>query len=156
MHFAPFPSNESELATTYAAMDRAFETGTIGAVLVEPVLGEVGASSRPPRSCVTCECVLRAAGALLIVDEIWTGLGRSGRTFATPDEVVPDVICLAKGLGGGLPISACVGSANAMAAWGAHGGGARFTLQRTFRFAFAPRLRFGPRHTRCRSRPKSR
>ena len=56
-------------------------------------------------------------------DEIWTGLGRSGAWLASVDAgVVPDVVCLGKGLGGGLPISACIGSARAMAAWGAHGG----------------------------------
>ena len=54
---------------------------------------------------------------------MWTGLGRSGAWLASVGAgVLPDVVCLGKGLGGGLPISACIGSERAMAAWGAHGG----------------------------------
>jgi 4-aminobutyrate aminotransferase/(S)-3-amino-2-methylpropionate transaminase len=59
----------------------------------------------------------------LICDEIWTGLGRSGGWLASRDAgVVPDVVCLGQGLGGGLPISACIATHRAMAAWGAQGG----------------------------------
>jgi 4-aminobutyrate aminotransferase/(S)-3-amino-2-methylpropionate transaminase len=63
------------------------------------------------------------AGALLVLDEIWTGIGRSGAMLASADAgVVGDVVCLGKALGGGLPISACVGRARVMEAWGSHGG----------------------------------
>src|SRR5439155_983170 len=56
-------------------------------------------------------------------DEIWTGLGRSGAWLASVDAgVEPDLVCLGKGLGGGLPISACLGTERVMAAWGKHGG----------------------------------
>jgi 4-aminobutyrate aminotransferase/(S)-3-amino-2-methylpropionate transaminase len=58
---------------------------------------------------------------LLVVDEIWTGLGRAGAMLASAP-IVPDVLCLGKGLGGGLPISACIGRASVMDAWGGHGG----------------------------------
>ena len=57
---------------------------------------------------------------LLVVDEIWTGMGRTGAMLASP--VLPDVLCLGKGLGGGVPISACIGRAHVMEAWGGHGG----------------------------------
>jgi 4-aminobutyrate aminotransferase/(S)-3-amino-2-methylpropionate transaminase len=59
----------------------------------------------------------REHGALLIADEVMTGLGRSGRLFASA-HAEPDLICLGKGLGGGLPISACLGAAELMHAWG--------------------------------------
>ena len=58
------------------------------------------------------------AKALLIFDEIFTGLGRTGALFGFLHEgVVPDLLCLGKGLGGGLPLSACVGPAKIMDAW---------------------------------------
>jgi 4-aminobutyrate aminotransferase/(S)-3-amino-2-methylpropionate transaminase len=60
----------------------------------------------------------RDAGALLIADEIWTGLGRAGAALrSVADGVVPDLVCLGKGLGGGLPVSACLGHGDLMDAW---------------------------------------
>jgi 4-aminobutyrate aminotransferase/(S)-3-amino-2-methylpropionate transaminase len=59
-----------------------------------------------------------AEGWLLIADEVYTGCGRTGRFFACEHEgVVPDLLCVGKGLAGGMPISACVGRANVMDAW---------------------------------------
>jgi 4-aminobutyrate aminotransferase/(S)-3-amino-2-methylpropionate transaminase len=59
-----------------------------------------------------------AKSALLIADEIWTGLGRSGKMLASlADDVLPDIVCLGKGLGGGLPISAVIGRESVMQAW---------------------------------------
>src|SRR5439155_1943202 len=63
-----------------------------------------------------------ASKALLVVDEIWTAW-RAGARFRSIDRgVIPDVLCLGKALGGGVPISACIGRARVMEAWGAHGG----------------------------------
>jgi 4-aminobutyrate aminotransferase/(S)-3-amino-2-methylpropionate transaminase len=77
----------------------------------------------PPTFLPALRSACDRAGALLVCDEIWTGLGRSGALLASVEAgVVADVVCLGKGLGGGLPISACIGSEGAMAAWGAHGG----------------------------------
>src|SRR5678809_249155 len=57
-------------------------------------------------------------GALLVLDEIYTGFGRTGAWFACEhSRVVPDIICLGKGLTGGFPLSACVGRAELMDAW---------------------------------------
>jgi 4-aminobutyrate aminotransferase/(S)-3-amino-2-methylpropionate transaminase len=60
----------------------------------------------------------RQHGALLVVDEIWTGLGRSGQWLHSDTwGLRADLVCLGKGLGGGLPISACLGSSELMACW---------------------------------------
>ena len=106
-----------------AAADRALAGGAIGAVLVEPILGRGGCVVPPAGFLPSLHDACRRAGALLVCDEIWTGLGRSGAWLASVEGgTVPDLICLGKGLGAGLPISACIGSAAAMAGWGAHGG----------------------------------
>ena len=56
----------------------------------------------------------RGAGVVLIADEIWTGLGRSGNMLFSLPGCEPDLICLGKGLGGGLPLSAVVGRRDVM------------------------------------------
>ncbi|HEY3822362.1 MAG TPA: aspartate aminotransferase family protein [Polyangiaceae bacterium] len=119
--FVPYPgsSMEASVAVVRGALGR----GDVGAVLVEPILGRGGCVVPPPGFLASLRAACDEVGALLVCDEIWTGLGRSGAWLASVDEgVVPDVVCLGKGLGGGVPISACVGSERAMAAWGAHGG----------------------------------
>ncbi|MGD9990512.1 MAG: acetylornithine transaminase [Pseudonocardia sp.] len=91
------------------ALDVAVDADT-AAVILEPIMGEAGV-------IIPAEGYLRAAreitaerGALLILDEVQTGIGRTGAWFAhQPLGIVPDVVTLAKGLGGGLPIGACIG-----------------------------------------------
>ena len=121
--FAPYPADDATLGASLAAVDRAVAAGGVGAVLVEPVLGR-GGCIVPPRGFLPgLRTICDRAGALLVCDEIWTGLGRSGAWLASADDgVLADVVCLGKGLGGGLPISACIGSDKAMSGWGAHGG----------------------------------
>lgn len=121
--FARYPSDEASLVAAIDAVTTALAGGGVGCVLVEPILGRGGCVVPPAGFLQALRKACDAAGTLLVVDEIWTGLGRSGAWLASTDAgVVPDLICLGKGLGGGLPVSACVGSARAMAAWGAHGG----------------------------------
>jgi len=96
-------------------------SGEIGAVLVEPILGRGGCIVPPDEFLPSLRELCDRAGALLIVDEIWTGLGRSGQMLAS-STIVPDLICVGKALGGGLPISACLGRESVMRAWGKHGG----------------------------------
>jgi 4-aminobutyrate aminotransferase/(S)-3-amino-2-methylpropionate transaminase len=124
--FAPYPSVgiDESLSAVRAALD----TGAIGAILVEPILGRGGCVVPPASFLPALRALADEAGALLVLDEIWTGMGRSGTMLASEHAgVVADVICLGKGLGGGVPISACVGRASVMEAWGAHGGGAIHT-----------------------------
>jgi 4-aminobutyrate aminotransferase/(S)-3-amino-2-methylpropionate transaminase len=88
------------------------------AVLVEPIAGRGGCVVPPPGWLAAVASLTREAGALLVVDEVWTGLGRSGSWLRSEAEgVAPDVVCLGKGLGGGMPISACVASRAAMGGW---------------------------------------
>ena len=77
------------------------------AAFLEPILGEGGVIPAPEGYLATARAATSQQGALLVVDEVQTGLGRTGSWFASGD-VRPDVITLAKGLGGGLPIGACL------------------------------------------------
>lgn len=80
---------------------------TVAAVLVEPVQGEGGVLPAPPGFLAQLRELTRARGALLLGDEIQTGIGRTGRFLGFDHSgVKPDAIALAKGLGGGVPIGA--------------------------------------------------
>jgi 4-aminobutyrate aminotransferase/(S)-3-amino-2-methylpropionate transaminase len=121
--FAPYPNDERSLGEAMAIVRSALAKGNVGAVLVEPVLGRGGCVVPPRRFLPLLRAACDEADALLVSDEIWTGLGRSGAWVASLDDgAIADIICLGKGLGGGLPISACIGSGGTMAAWARHGG----------------------------------
>ncbi len=82
-------------------------TEDTAAVVLEPVQGEAGVRVPPPGYLRAAREITEDAGALLIADEVQTGLGRTGRVFAVDHEdVVPDVLCLAKSLAGGFPMGA--------------------------------------------------
>jgi acetylornithine aminotransferase len=84
------------------------------AVFLEPVLGEGGVVPAPDGYLRDARRITERAGALLVLDEIQTGIGRTGSWFAYQRSgITPDVVTLAKGLGGGLPIGACVGIGDA-------------------------------------------
>jgi len=98
-----------------AAREAAFP---IGAVLVEPIQGRGGVRVPPPGFLAALRRLCDAEGWLLVADEIFTGFGRTGRLFACEAEgVVPDLLCVGKGLASGMPLSACVGRASVMDAW---------------------------------------
>ena len=79
------------------------------AVVLEPVQGEAGVVVPPAGYLAAARELTRRYGALLVLDEVQTGIGRTGAWFAHQhDGVIPDVMTLAKGLGGGLPIGACL------------------------------------------------
>jgi 4-aminobutyrate aminotransferase-like enzyme len=96
-----------------------FRREKVGAVLVEPVQARGGIHIPPPEFLPLLRRLCDQHGALLILDEIYTGFGRTGKWFACEHTgVVPDLICLGKALTGGFPLSACVGRADLMdAAW---------------------------------------
>ena len=82
----------------------------VAAVFLEPALGESGVVPAPAGYLRAARAACDRAGALLVVDEIQSAIGRTGAWFAHQSEGIrPDVLTLAKGLGGGLPIGACIG-----------------------------------------------
>jgi acetylornithine/N-succinyldiaminopimelate aminotransferase len=81
----------------------------VAAVVLEPIQGEAGVIVPPAGYLAAVRALCDAAGALLVLDEIQTGLARTGAWFAYQhDDVAPDVLCLAKALAGGLPMGACL------------------------------------------------
>jgi 4-aminobutyrate aminotransferase-like enzyme len=120
--FVPFPKasgpSDSELDQTEARIRDRFQVGDVGAILVEPVQARGGIHIPPPGFLPLLRRLCDEYQALLILDEIYTGFGRTGRWFACEHSgVVPDLICLGKALTGGFPLSACVGRAEVMDAW---------------------------------------
>jgi 4-aminobutyrate aminotransferase-like enzyme len=107
----------------------AFQKKQIGAILVEPIQARGGINIPPLGLLTMLRRLCDEHGALLILDEIYTGFGRTGKWFACEhSDVVPDLICLGKALTGGFPLSACVGRADVMdAAWPASTGEAIHT-----------------------------
>jgi 4-aminobutyrate aminotransferase-like enzyme len=106
----------------------ALSDGTVGLVLVEPILGRGGTVVPPERWIADVATEARRAHALFALDEVLTGIGRTGVVFRGPAEgVVPDLLCLGKALGGGFPISACLGTPEVMDAWGPSAGAAIHT-----------------------------
>lgn len=93
------------------------ERGT-GAVIVEPIQGRAGVIIPPDDFLAGLRRLCDERGVLLIVDEIYTGFGRTGTMFACErDGIRPDLLCLGKAMAGGFPISATVGTRAAMDAW---------------------------------------
>ncbi|MEV7414039.1 acetylornithine transaminase [Streptomyces sp. NPDC089919] len=123
--FLPLPPEVTHVPYGDAAALRAAVTEDTAAVFLEPVQGEAGVLPAPPGYLRAAREITRAAGSLLVLDEVQTGIGRTGRWFAHQAEegVDPDVITLAKGLGGGLPIGATVafGDAAGLLTPGQHG-----------------------------------
>jgi 4-aminobutyrate aminotransferase-like enzyme len=111
------------------SLRKIFRRENIGAILVEPIQARGGINIPPPEFLPLLRKLCDEHGALLILDEIYTGFGRTGKWFACEHSgTVPDLICLGKALTGGFPLSACVGRADVMdAAWPASTGEAIHT-----------------------------
>lgn len=124
--FLPFPRSPEDLDILEGRLldvcrDRTAAGAAIGAIVAEPILGRGGCVVPPAGFLTLLRRVADQVEAALVVDEIWTGLGRAGAMLAS-EGIVPDVLCLGKGLGAGFPVSACIGRADVMAPWAAHGG----------------------------------
>lgn len=107
--FEPLPGGVEHIPATVEALEERLD-GTVAALIVEPVQGEAGVRELPAGYLRRARELTRRHGALLIVDEVQSGVGRTGRWFASSAELtgsdLPDAITLAKGLGGGFPIGA--------------------------------------------------
>ena len=121
VHFVPFPSTSAEAEQVLGRVDEILGAGAhvpVGAVIVEPIQGRAGVRVPPPGFLAELAARTKSHGALLIADEIFTGMGRTGALLASDhDRVAVDLVCLGKALGGGMPLSACVGPARVMDAW---------------------------------------
>jgi len=90
----------------------------IGTIIVEPIMGRAGIRIPPEGFLKGLRALCNQTDTLLILDEIYTGFGRTGTMFACErEEVQPDIICVGKALGGGFPISAAIATGEIAAAW---------------------------------------
>jgi acetylornithine/N-succinyldiaminopimelate aminotransferase len=107
--FEPLPGDVTFVPYGDAAALAAAVTDKTAAVILEPIQGEAGVIVPPADYLERAREITSANGALLWIDEVQTGMGRTGAWFAhTESGIVPDVVTLAKGLAGGIPIGACV------------------------------------------------
>ncbi|HEY2705072.1 MAG TPA: aminotransferase class III-fold pyridoxal phosphate-dependent enzyme [Candidatus Dormibacteraeota bacterium] len=127
VHHVPYPG-EGEGESAVAEIERLLATtvdpGDVAAVVVEPVLGEGGYVVPPDGFLPGLRRLCDRHGILLVADEVQTGFARTGRFFAVEHTgTQPDIMCLAKGLGNGMPVAAMVATREVMSAWhpGDHG-----------------------------------
>ena len=107
--FAPLPGGVVHIPFGDVDALRAAVDETTAAVFLEPIQGEAGVRPLPAGYLQAAREATSAAGALLILDEVQTGIGRTGKWLASEDAgILPDAVTLAKGLGGGFPIGALV------------------------------------------------
>jgi acetylornithine aminotransferase len=121
--FEPMPAGVEHIPATIEALEAAIDD-RVAAVIVEPIQGEAGVVELPEGYLAAARSLTLTHGALLIVDEIQTGAGRTGQWFGFSHEgITPDAITLAKGIGGGFPIGALVtyGAASSLFTPGSHG-----------------------------------
>jgi acetylornithine/N-succinyldiaminopimelate aminotransferase len=109
--FEPLPGQVTFVPYGDPTALEAAVTDATAAVVLEPIQGEAGVIEPPDGYLAEARRITREHGALLWLDEVQTGIGRTGQWFAAATEagVEPDVVTLAKGLGGGIPIGACIG-----------------------------------------------
>ncbi len=128
---APFlPLPEGFVHVPYddvAALDKALETETVAAVLLEPLQGEGGVNVPSSDYLGAVSALCRERNVLLMLDEVQTGLGRTGHWFAFQAQgLEPDVVTMAKALGNGMPVGACWARAEVAAAFGPGDHGSTF------------------------------
>ncbi|MBN9644544.1 acetylornithine transaminase [Corynebacterium sp. CCM 8862] len=118
-----FPYGDIDYLTTLVESNPA----DTAAVILEPIQGETGVIPAPEGFLAAVRKLTAAHGILFVCDEVQTGVGRTGDFFAhTHDRVIPDVVTMAKGLGAGLPIGACLATGDAARLFGPGSHGTTF------------------------------
>jgi acetylornithine/N-succinyldiaminopimelate aminotransferase len=121
--FEPLPGGVEHIEATIDVLEASLDDA-VAALFIEPIQGEAGVVELPDGFLVAARELTHRHGALLIVDEIQTGAGRTGEWFAFQHAgITPDAITVAKGIGGGFPIGALVtfGHASSLYSKGQHG-----------------------------------
>jgi 4-aminobutyrate aminotransferase len=136
VHFAPYPiaypafdgdeeaASVASLASLEALLTSVVAPSAVAAILIEPVLGEGGYVPAPASFLQALRALADEHGILLIADEVQSGYGRTGLMWAFEHaRIVPDIVCVAKAIANGLPLSAIVSSRALQERWGrgAHG-----------------------------------
>jgi 4-aminobutyrate aminotransferase len=124
MHESPDTCNLACLNLVRKALEGVVPPQDLAGIIVEPIVGEGGYIVPPDGFLQGLRDICDRHNALLIADEVQTGLGRAGKMFAMEYwDVVPDIICMAKALGGGLPLGAILARRDLVDAWppAAHG-----------------------------------
>ena len=112
----PYPKDLSSLA---GLLKEVVQKHEVGALIIEPILGRGGIIEAPSQCLQYLREFTQEHNIVMIVDEIYTGFGRTGTWFAIENaKIVPDILCLGKGLSGGFPISAAIGTDEVMSGWG--------------------------------------
>jgi 4-aminobutyrate aminotransferase / (S)-3-amino-2-methylpropionate transaminase / 5-aminovalerate transaminase len=121
VHHVPFPVPQWGISTevTLDALKRLFKTTVeperVAAIIIEPVQGEGGFHQAPPELMVALRNICTNEGIVLVVDEVQSGFGRTGRMFAVEHyDIRPDLIAVAKAIAGGFPLSGVIGRADLM------------------------------------------
>ncbi|MBD5633013.1 MAG: aspartate aminotransferase family protein, partial [Candidatus Eremiobacteraeota bacterium] len=119
--FAPFPDPRepgSEERSLRAVREALGSDGSIGAVIVEPIQGRAGIVVPPDGFLHALRALCTQTATVLVLDEIYTGFGRTGTMFACErEDVRPDILCVGKALSGGFPISAAIASHDVASSW---------------------------------------
>jgi 4-aminobutyrate aminotransferase/(S)-3-amino-2-methylpropionate transaminase len=113
----PYPSQSNGFAEN---LEKTIQQSLmpIGAIIIEPILGRGGIIEASLKALQMIREITTRYNIVMIVDEIYTGFGRTGQWFAIEAaNVVPDLLCIGKGLSGGFPISAAIGTDDVMSGW---------------------------------------
>ena len=118
VHCLPYPRAGEEIGTLLEQVKSLVDERPIGAILVEPIQGRGGIVIPPAEFIPGLRACADGERCVLIFDEIYTGMGRTGTRFACEGiGVIPDLMCLGKAVTGGFPLSVCVGTEQVMGSW---------------------------------------